>query len=108
MTALLLAAVLSQADAGSADAGSRWARPLYALCPAAAPRVLLDGGWSLMPPERTARLDCIMVTADERVLQLEAVPPPFGSASLIFAAGLGLLGLLFGFYGGWELRGLFR
>lgn len=101
MIALVLTAVLAQADAGT-----RWEHPLYELCPAAPPSVVLSDGSRLLTPQRVARLDCIMVTAHERVLQLEAEPPPFGLASRLLAGGALLLGLFGGFLGGWYLYGL--
>lgn len=89
------------------DGGTRWADPLYALCPPAPPRVVLDGGWSLFSPERIARLDCIMVTADERRLQLEAAAPFLSDTSLLFAGILFLAGAFLAGYVAWNLRGLF-
>jgi len=98
----LVLGLLLTVDGGS----SLFAAPLYEQCPRAEPSIELDGGWRLLSPQRTARLDCLMVTAAERVVQLERAPPPLSSTTLLFAAGLGLLGLLFGLYGGWELRAL--
>lgn len=100
MIALVVAGLLAQ------DSGTRWERPLYALCPPAPPSVQLDGGYRLLTPERVARLDCLMVTADERALQLEQAPPPLSATSLLFA-GLALgLGLFLGGYSVWWLRDL--
>lgn len=102
------AAASEAADGGSIPppSASRWDHPLYALCPKAPPPVVLPDGSRVITPLRTARLDCIMVTAHERVLQLEQAPPAFGLASRLLA-GIALgLGLLSGFLGGWYLRGL--
>lgn len=95
---LALAIVLAQLDAGS-----RWERPLYERCPSAEPSVALDGGWRLVSPQRDARLACLMTTADERVMQLEAAPPPLGWVSLAFSGIALALGLFLGGYAGWTL-----
>lgn len=81
MSALVLALVLAS-DAGvPVDGGIRvFEDPIYSVCPEAPPVIPLDGGWTLTPPERNARLACGLVTCetDRRLKgeQLQAAPPP--------------------------------
>lgn len=68
-------------DAGTLDAGIQlFADPLYATCPDAPPMVQLDGGWTLVPPERNARNACFMVTCEtdrrQKKSDLDGAPPP--------------------------------
>jgi hypothetical protein len=71
---LLLCLAVGSAHASSPDAGVRlFDDPLYATCPDAPPMVVLDGGWTLVPPERNARNACFMATceADRRQKKAE-------------------------------------
>lgn len=81
MIGLVLALALSQAPDAGVDGGIRvFEDPIYASCPDAPPVIPLDGGWTLTPPERNARLACGLVTCetDRRLKgeQLKAAPPP--------------------------------
>lgn len=91
MIALVLAAVVAQADAGT-----RWDDPLYSLCPPAPPSVVLPDGSRVLTPARVARLDCIMATADERRLQLEAGAPFLSRYSLVTIAVFFVVGAVLG------------
>lgn len=63
---------------------------IYDTCPAAPPTVALDGGWKLLPPERAARLACIMETCEvDRKLaraELKAAAPPLWWLAVVGAA----------------------
>jgi len=97
VSALVLAVLLSQLDAGvgsTADGGfdcvlpycsktpaiAPFASSLYSTCPDAPLAMTLDGGWVLMPPERSARVACLMMTCETDRLQKEdaakLAPPP--------------------------------
>jgi hypothetical protein len=86
-------------DAGSSpDAGPSRFVHVYE-CPDAPPSMELDGGWRLLPPERAARLSCIIGTCEKRVEQAQAkdrdLPPPLWfvgwAASLVLVAALAWL-----------------
>lgn len=69
--------------------------PLYRACPEAPPMQRLDGGVVLMPPERAARVACLMETCEAHRVILEEYrkdepPPPLLMA---FLAGLVLAGV---------------
>lgn len=75
----------AESDGGAPDAGvdagiQLFADPLYATCPDAPPTIPLDGGWTLTPPERNARLACFMVTCEtdrrQKKSDLDGAPPP--------------------------------
>lgn len=78
----LISIVLAQADGGTPlpvnDAGGSYSAPLYETCPAAPPSLVLDGGFVLLPPERSARLACLMETCDadraRREKEMKAAP----------------------------------
>ncbi len=58
-----------------------FADPIYGTCPDAPPVQVLDGGWHLLPPQRSARIACIMATCEgDRLLRkekLQTSPPPW-------------------------------
>ncbi len=66
MTGSVLALVIAGLDGGeplSSYVPDRH-ETLYSTCPDAPPTIDLDGGWKLMPPERSARLRCLLVTCE--------------------------------------------
>lgn len=100
MIALVLAAVLAQADAGTPDAGAANSGEdagIYRLCPERVPTVEMDGG-RFVPDQQGRRLNCIMDACDFRVRQLESVivtdtPPPswaYWTAGVLIVGGVGL------------------
>lgn len=97
MTHLVLLALLA------GDGGTRWDDPLYALCPAAPPSVVLPNGSRVLTPERVARLDCIMFTADERRRQLEAGAPFLSRFSLVTTAVFFVAGIVLGAWAAFEV-----
>ncbi len=66
MIALVLAAVLSQADAGAMQ-------PLYTQCPDAPLAEVVDGGY-FYPELRAARQNCKLTTCEQTVDQMLARP----------------------------------
>lgn len=89
--------MLAQADGGHDiavdDAGSRagglaehvgaaqtFTDTIYSTCPVAPPVQVLDGGWVLSPPERAARVACLMEICDvdrtRRAKEQETAPAP--------------------------------
>lgn len=71
----LISIVLAQADGGHDfavnDAGGSYSAPLYETCPAAPPSLVLDGGFLLFPPERAARIACLMETCESDRMRRE-------------------------------------
>lgn len=97
---LLVLLLLAQADGAlvpDAGHGTRWEHPLYSQCPWAPPSVVLADGQRLLTQARARRLDCLLVTADERWRQLETSPLPLLSRpSLIFAVVMAVAGFAAG------------
>lgn len=94
LLSLLLAAYTASPDAGVDAGGPKFTVAVYDSCPAAPPVEVLDGGWVLMPPARSARLACIVATCEARQAQLrertENAPPP--PPWLAWVAGLLIAG----------------
>ena len=98
------------------DGGTPFSSSLYAQCPDATDAgeaYPVDGGspatadWYL-PFPRAQRQACLLVTCDERLKQLEAVPGPepfFSKTTLAVMGGFGLVAFLFGAYLGWSFYG---
>jgi hypothetical protein len=114
MTSLtfMLTLVLSQAPA-QAQADGVWApnldggqassfsASLYATCPDAPPTEKLDGGWVLMPPERAARVACLMETCEAHRRRLEthveeAASPWWWVAAVAATVAAGAAGFVLG------------
>lgn len=81
------------------DAG-RFSEPLYAQCEEAPPAEAVDGGW-LFSTQRASRVSCLLVSCDERRLQLE--PQPVPPTSLVLSLVSLAVGLALGAWGGFEV-----
>lgn len=101
MTLALVLAALLGADGGEPETPNGH-ETLYSSCPEAPPTIDLDGGWKLMPPERSARLRCLLVTCEtsRKLAQLDQQRAPAWWWVLTVGAVAGAAALA------WWLRGL--
>jgi len=82
---------------------------IYGGCPEASDAgaaVELDGGTWLLPPPRGPRLACRLAACESALVARDTPLPAFSGAAVALAVAMGLVGLLVGAWGGWQLARL--